>query len=146
MRYERPSVRFPNEEEQRFLTSVNSAITSINPELRSLSVVYYIKPVDIHLIDRSKDRDIDHVDVAVVIKYLINIRMGLLLYHCECDPVNFKKFTIQYSKEFFIHGTVKKYDDMYTIRFHTVIPYRPNYSMETVSFSILINKLVYKQN
>lgn len=144
MRYDRPSVRFPNEEEQRFLTSVNSTITSANNELRLLSISYYIKPIDIHLIDRSKDRDIDHIDVALVLKYLINTKMGLLLYHCESDPVSFKKFIIQYSKDFFIHGTVKKYDGGYTIRFHTVISYRLNYNIDDVSFIIQINKLIHK--
>lgn len=144
MRYDRPSVRFPNEEEQRFLTSVNSTIISTNKELRLASTGYYIKPIDIHLIDRSKDRDIDHIDVALVLKYLINTKMGLLLYHCESDPVIFKKFIIQYSKDFFIHGTVKKYDDGYTIRFHTVISYRLNYNIDDVSFIIQINKLIHK--
>jgi hypothetical protein len=144
MRYDRPSVRFPNEEEQRFLTSVNSTIISTNKELRLASTGYYIKPIDIHLIDRSKDRDIDHIDVARTLNFLINTKLGLLLYHSESNLVDFKKFIIQYSKDFFIHGTVKKYDDRYTIRFHTVIPYRTNYNMGDDSFHIQINKLVYK--
>ncbi len=100
------------------------------------------KSIDAHLLDRSRDRGIDVDIMLLVISYTVKQRLSDILSKLVLYTEPFIKFAIQYDKDFFIHVTCKNYPDRRIITFHTVIPYRDEYDIET--FCIKIGKLIRK--
>lgn len=141
MSYYKNKVRILTDLERMWLKSMNDTITEVNQQLTMIGAS--IQKTDVHLLDRALDRGIDVDDLCLVINYTFKNRLCEMLYDLERDQNEFIKFIIQYSNEFFIHCTFKKYENGHrVIRVHTLIPYRDNYVQER--FTLKVGKLIRK--
>lgn len=131
-----PNFRVLHHDDQARLRDINGAIKEINANNPALHIV----DVDVHLIDRARDRLIDEDHLLVVLAYALKNKQQQLIDAIALVPGDEHiKFTILYSNEFCFHCTVKNY----VVKIRTVVPYRPvNYNYE--AFCIKVGKLVKK--
>lgn len=150
-----PRFRVVSHEDNRLLKEINKVFYEVNVKCKDDR--FMIKPLDVHLLDRARDREVDLDDMLLVLAYVAKRRMSEIIeeigFNKVTNPVAegelfFVKFSILYGEEFIIHATCKEYDDDFlpdnvtnhVIRIHTVMPYRKNYNYE--AFMIKVNKLV----
>ena len=132
--YQQNSVRVLTELERIVLTGLNKSINQFNKQLNGFNI--YVEPVDIHLVDRIKDRQLYPEDVNHLLRVLSEDHLCELIFDCEKVSKSFVQFTIQMDELIYVHGTYRKKEPRNLITFRTVIPYRIPYNVNDFLFKV----------
>lgn len=131
---QKPSVRKQTDLERIIITALNKTISGFNAQLNCINTV--VETVNLHLVDRMNDRDVDPAYVNDALKILSNDHLCEFIYDCERIDKPFVQFMIQYKQLFFIHGTYRKTRSCTLITFRTVVPYREWYKPDDLLFKV----------
>jgi hypothetical protein len=111
-------------EEALTLKLSNQLQDKANDQIKNVGIK--IQKIDLHVIDRIRDRKIDHCEFLKGLANILDYKLCELIYICFLDTQNkYSDLTVIYKKKFILHLTFNRNVNLIKIR--TILNYRDDY-------------------